>query len=426
MPLRPGWRHSIGTRFTVIALVLILGINLCFFAVAGFVSYRVEVAHLNQTLEQVRKSHIPSLISSLWVTNHSLLREQVRAIARFRYIHRVEVEDDEGQVFSAGQDDRGELEVHRERLVYTRRGKGIEVGALRLFVDQMELRRQAVGNLWIPFAGTFLAALAVAVAMALLFRRQIGRHLEQLVRDLQQDPSADLGTPFTLARRRRPDELSCLVDAINRMRSTLRDYLEERELLLAEVHHRIKNDMQFVQSLLLLQAGEAESAELREELEGAARRVSVMGRIYERLYRDEDFQEIEVRSLAERILDDLQQRGVLSGVAINLEAETLHVPVKVSVTVGIILNELVTNALKYAAGTQEGPLRIHVRLCEAQEGRALTLTVADNGPGLPGDVLSGETKGYGLTILSALAGQYGGTLQLWNDGGAAAAVTLEL
>ncbi len=208
--------------------------------------------------------------------------------------------------------------------------------------------------------------------------------------------------------------------------------LEEKELLLQEVHHRIKNDMSILRSLISLQAGESTNPETVQALEEASARVAVMGQVYQRLYTQGDFQEVDARSFVDDMVGELQSAAIVQRVQVELEGEPFVISPRLSIALGIILNELLTNAAKYGAspggpaaptGTTAPAHALSVVIRRSDAG-SVELTVRDAGPGFPKAVLEEGRYGFGLTIASALAQQYGGSLHLRNDGGAVAAVTL--
>jgi len=400
--------------------------SLIFFAVESALTYREELASFEQELLQIRKSHIPALISSLWVMDYGLLQQQIDAIARFPFVDRVEVEDDEGKVLFAGNDDLEGLQTQSETLTYTHRGIQAEIGVLRIFINQQHLNRETSRKQILSLVGHLLITLVVALAVLLLFHNEIAKHLKRLSRDLGMDTNAALDSPIYLHRKfDYPDELHSLVAALNLMRRNLHAYLKERELLVSEVHHRIKNDMGFVKALLSLQADQSGSPEVKVAVQEASQRVSVMARIYERLYGDGNFTEVALKPLAESVIADLRELSDLHPGTVELVVDELKVRTKLSVAIGIILNELVTNSLKYASKPADSRrIVVHIHLDAA--GTSLVMTVSDNGAGIPEDVISGARRGYGLTIVGALADQHGGTLELHNDQGSVVSLMFPL
>ena len=200
--------------------------------------------------------------------------------------------------------------------------------------------------------------------------------------------------------------------------------LEEKQLLLEEAHHRIKNDMFLIRSMLALQAARTEAGAGRAALEEAGRRVSIIGEMYSGLYRDGGFEWVPLSSVLHRTLSQL--RNASEGVLIRITADSGEVAARPAVAIGIVVNELVTNALKHAGRGES--LREIVVCVEAQReaSNTLLLRVRDNGRGFPELVLNGEGRGLGLDIIASMAEQYDGTVSLRNDEGSVVEVTLSV
>lgn len=199
--------------------------------------------------------------------------------------------------------------------------------------------------------------------------------------------------------------------------------LEEKDLLIREAHHRIKNDMNFVRSLLSLQANTTPDRALATSLNEASNRILVMGHVYDRLHKEGTLHTVDAGRLVETLVRDLQNGFLPLGMRVDVHADPCEVSTRLSVSVGIILNELITNAAKYAFSTVTEPT-ITVTLRREQE--TVQLTVRDNGSGFPDSVISGAEGGYGTTIMNALVEQHGGALELWNDEGGVVRVRLPL
>jgi PAS domain S-box-containing protein len=211
----------------------------------------------------------------------------------------------------------------------------------------------------------------------------------------------------------------------------IRDLLAEREVLLNEINHRVKNDLAFVGSLLSLQAWQNTDDDTRAALSEAADRVAVIARVYDTLSHTPDQEEVELKPLVEQLVLDLTMRTSGYHLRSEVAIDGLTVPIRLSVNIGIIVNELLTNAGKYAAGefgatvvtiTVAGPVP------HDESGQALRITVSDDGPGFPERVIGKRQFGFGLTIVDSLVSQYEGTVDLRNaeNGGATIDVTLPL
>lgn len=216
--------------------------------------------------------------------------------------------------------------------------------------------------------------------------------------------------------------LSVVDDVTERKRAErkIQDLLAEKELILREVHHRIKNNMSTVQSLLSLQAGMTQAPEAAEALRDAASRVESMAVLYDRLYRSRNFDELPVADYLSSLVDEIARNFPNAGeVRIVKELGDFRLGARTLQLLGIVVNELLTNAMKHAfAGTRDCELTVSASF----EGGLVSLAVADNGNGMPGGIDNGGEQGFGLVLIEAIAAQLEGTIRI--EGGSGTRVVL--
>ncbi len=195
----------------------------------------------------------------------------------------------------------------------------------------------------------------------------------------------------------------------------IKDLLGEKELLLREVHHRVKNNMSLICSLLSLQAGSLAEQAAVAALSDAEGRVASMMVLYDELYRSNNFGSLSVQgflgSLVDRIVANFPQ-GMMVSVRKNIADFDLDV--RRLQPLGIIVNELLTNCLKYAFDGRSGGT---IRLSVAVDGNSVTLILEDDGVGIPECVDFEHTTGFGLTLVRELAKQMKATLRLEREQG---------
>ncbi|HUX50900.1 MAG TPA: PAS domain S-box protein [Spirochaetia bacterium] len=190
----------------------------------------------------------------------------------------------------------------------------------------------------------------------------------------------------------------------------LKDSLQEKDALLREVHHRVKNNLQVISSLLQLQSLSVKDAEVKRALEDSRRRIHAMSLVHQKLYGSENLANIDFGEYLVSVTRQLAQAYENEGVSIDIAVEPITLEVGVAVPCGLILNELVNNALKHAfLPTGHGTVR--VELSQIEDGK-VRLSVADNGKGFPEDMDYRTAGSMGLALVRALTGQISGTLQL--------------
>jgi two-component sensor histidine kinase len=195
------------------------------------------------------------------------------------------------------------------------------------------------------------------------------------------------------------------------------------EILLKEIHHRVKNNLQVISSLLSLQATAAKDPRTRGLLEESRNRVRSVALIHEKLYRGREGQgggyAPYVRDLADQLLRFY--KGDSGLVDVQIDVEDIPIDMDVSVPVGLILNELLSNALAHAF-PPDSPGRISVRLRRIEGGR-IEIAVSDNGVGFPKEIDFRSPSSLGLRIVNMLAQQIQATLALDTQEGTTFLVT---
>lgn len=208
-----------------------------------------------------------------------------------------------------------------------------------------------------------------------------------------------------------------LRDEKRRAEVQLRASLQEKELLLKEIHHRVKNNLQIISSLLNLQAIHIKEPQTPEVFKESQNRVQSMALIHEKLYQSEDLARIDFAEYARDLATNLfRSYGVnLSTITLTIDAGNVFLDIDTAIPCGLIINELVSNSLKYAFPEgQAGEIQIALR---SDHDRKLRLIVRDNGAGFSPDVDFRNTESLGLQLVNTLTDQLGGTIELHrNDG----------
>jgi two-component sensor histidine kinase len=194
--------------------------------------------------------------------------------------------------------------------------------------------------------------------------------------------------------------------------------LKEREVLLQEVHHRVKNNLQVISSLINMQVRKLDPGRTREALEECKTRVLAIALIHEKLYQSKDYSQVRFAEYARSLAANVFHATGISQREVALELAIGEIPLGVdrAIPCGLVINELITNALKHGFPDAR-PGRIRVELIEL-EGDLLRLTVQDSGVGLPVGFDIQKAESMGLQLVTTLAEQLDATLVVSNAGGA--------
>jgi PAS domain S-box-containing protein len=194
--------------------------------------------------------------------------------------------------------------------------------------------------------------------------------------------------------------------------------LEEKEILLREIHHRVKNNMQVVISLLSLQSDKIKDQQYVEMLKESQDRIKSMALIHEKLYQSKDFANIDFDGYVKALVNSLfvSHGANPDKIASKIEIKDISLGLDYAIPCGLIINELVSNSLKYAfPNEREGEIGIGLQKTSENE---VELTVSDNGIGIPEELDFGTIESLGLDLVKVLAEhQLGGKIELKRAGG---------
>ncbi|HAG81320.1 MAG TPA: hypothetical protein DCL61_09125, partial [Cyanobacteria bacterium UBA12227] len=188
--------------------------------------------------------------------------------------------------------------------------------------------------------------------------------------------------------------------------------LREKEVLLQEIHHRVKNNLQVISSLLDLQSQYIEERSTLDLFRESQNRVKSMALVHEKLYQSQDFASINFIEYIENLTSYLfQVYAVVAGtIALELNIDKVNLTIDTAIPCGLIISELVSNALKYAFPSgRQGTIQVALR---AESGDYYTIVVKDNGIGLPTNLNLKTSKSLGLQLVNVLTEQLEGTLEL--------------
>lgn len=191
--------------------------------------------------------------------------------------------------------------------------------------------------------------------------------------------------------------------------------VKEKDQLLREIHHRVKNNMQIISSLLNLQSENEKDERFLRMIKDSRNRINAMAIIHEMLYATTDFKYTNVNAYVEKLSRSLV--ASYSEITSNFEFlididKTLRFDVDRMIPLGLILNEAITNSFKYAFNNKSIEPRVHIVLKEASPEKGFILTISDNGIGLPPDFDKKDHMNLGMQLIFLLSEQLDGKLEL--------------
>lgn len=214
-----------------------------------------------------------------------------------------------------------------------------------------------------------------------------------------------------------------IVDVTARVKAEegLKKSLKEKEVLLQEIHHRVKNNMQIISSLLNLQSVYSESKNPSEILKETQDRVKSMALVHEKLYKSQNLEKINFGEYIEDLVFILSRSYDTSHININVKGSPISLDINTAIPCGLIINELITNSIKHAFPDSQGNINVEF----FRENDNLKLIVNDDGIGIPEDLDIENTTTLGLRLLSSLVDQIEGNLKIHKNNGSSFEITFQ-
>jgi two-component sensor histidine kinase len=224
--------------------------------------------------------------------------------------------------------------------------------------------------------------------------------------------SALAGVAFYAYRNNRKKK-----ELLNKQNAIIETSLKEKETLLREIHHRVKNNLQIISGLLNLQSRQIENPEAQEAVREGRNRVKSMALIHQKLYQQDNLTGVSMKEYLNDLVGSIQQtfKDNATNIKADIKCDNLNLDVDTAIPLGLIINELITNCYKYAfAGKNNGLIIIRLE----EEQKKLILEVRDNGVGLPDGFDMNNTKSFGMKLIQSLAAKLEATVEAFTDNGA--------
>lgn len=269
----------------------------------------------------------------------------------------------------------------------------------------------------------FLFVVSVSILiffLSFIFTGRITKPLQKLMNGATAIGKGDLNYRIQTNAQ---DEIGVLSNAFNDMAKNLNELSisrNEKEVLLREIHHRVKNNMQVIISLLSLQAQKAEEEKFSVMVEESQNRIKAMSLVHERLYQSHDLANINFKEYVKNLIDMLLKSYDIrtNKISVITEIENISFDLENAIPCGLIINELVSNAFKHAfARDKDGTIKVSLNSIEEKN---LELIVKDNGIGLPQEFDINNIDSLGLDLTKTIVEhQLGGKIVIDNTKGAA-------
>jgi two-component sensor histidine kinase/HAMP domain-containing protein len=322
------------------------------------------------------------------------------------------------------------------------------IGSIRLVMTRERIFSQIIKDSAMHLGLFVLLIAAMVWTMLFISRKHVFLPLSSLEETARKIGGGDMDTPIDT---RRQDEIGQLATTFKLMMDNVksitasRDELDfevyerrtaesrlvallaEKDLLAKEIHHRVKNNLQMIQSLLSLESGRKLDGSENRIFSESINRIKSIALVHETLYRSENLLRLDLTAYFRELIQHLSDIYYVeaSKVAIHTHIDPLRLDLDTSISCGLIVNELVTNAFKYAfKKTNNGHLDLSLI---SIKGQTAELKIKDNGPGLPNGIRIDESETLGLRIVWMLAkDQLKGSLDVSSDNGLAVTIRFPL
>lgn len=271
------------------------------------------------------------------------------------------------------------------------------------------------------FIGGIVIALFLAISIAIWSLRQIVGPLSELANQANQVACGNYDIQWAPGRYREfnllAEDFNIMANAVQFREIELKEALSEKEILLKEVHHRVKNNFQVISSLLRLQSDTIQDPKLYNLFTETRHRIRSMSLVHERLYASTGLTRIDFCEYVETLVKTLfQSYGIQSDplITYRIEMEEVQFGIDHTIACGMIINELVSNALKYAfVGRETGNIVVRVKKCD----NLYQLIVSDDGVGMPALIQLKEAETLGLQLVVTLVDELHGNITVNKDCG---------
>lgn len=442
-------KNAIGRQ----GLTIILGISIVLLALSSAIILPFEYGRRMRLIEReianIVQAQLPGLEEGVWNYDTRLVDAMVDGLAIYPYIIDIAVVDAAGPVISSrNRLPEGREENENPKYSHTYSLFNSEesltptiIGWLYFNIDSSRILNDVFSQIAATLAFQLAFIIIQSILVLIVFSRLITRHLATIARHVSEYRQDGSLHTLRLNRKERNDELGVLVDALNTLHSSLEEALsaeravkenlehslEEKKVLLQEIYHRTKNNMQLIAALLDIQAMSLEEGPARNMLAEMTGRIMSMALVHQKLYESQDLSRLDIGEYIEDLIKEIQINEELDPSRIHFEVSVIHdviLVLDVAIPLGLAINELVTNAIKHAFPEgREGTISIY--MVPGKNADELELSIRDNGVGFPNDFNLNRDSKLGLQTVINLIEQLYGTVYFNNDGGVRCTMTIQ-
>lgn len=427
---------SLSLRLLVNMLVVSVILALITTSVGIFMSFNRDVDDLHSRISFIEKNYLPVISDSVYHLDSEQLKLEIRSLINIEGIKYIEVKEKQGGldfVISQGDPHVKNPITKVYPLTFESFGQKIQCGTLTLIASQEEIYQRfntlIINNLIMNLIYTIL----IAVCYFFIIQHLVTKHLSKMAEFTAGFNLNLLDQPMVLNRQKNPeDELFQVVNAFNHMRERLIEDVEklrlaekniatslvEKEVLLRELYHRTKNNMQVICSLLALQKSHSKDPQAQDIFQVIENRIMAMALVHKNLYLSKNLSRLDLRDyvtdLAKQVLNSYQL--IAQRVKLSFNIDSVQVIFDTAIPCGMILNELITNTLKHGfPDNREGEITIQIKALGNGE---IEIYFKDNGVGMPPDFDISQSKSLGVQIIYNLGeSQLQGKVSFENDQG---------
>lgn len=266
-----------------------------------------------------------------------------------------------------------------------------------------------------------LGGILIAIVLGITLTRNLTRPINRLLNGIKRIENDDYDHPVSVESR---DEFGQLTRTFNKLVANIKENLREKETLLAEIHHRVKNNLAVISGLLQLESSNVENEDTERILKNSQLRIQSMATVHEMLYKAQNFNNLSFNEFIKKMVASIHDiyKSAYSDLSVDIDAEDIDLNVNQAVPFGLMVNELVTNAFKHAY--PDGGSGVVAISFYEKEGNVV-LTVEDEGTGLDDDFSLEESESLGFSLIKILSQQIDADVTVESEHGTKVTVVFE-